>query len=604
MAEDFRQLVILPGIYTEASDRAALNRYKAGYNIRFFKGFAEKVRGWQKLISDATFTGICRAMLSWTDLSSLQWIALGTHLKLYVSDGLTYSDITPLDSTGTLGANPFATTNGSTTVTVTDVAHGLSTAQYIHFTGATAVATLDMNAQWIVDLVVDPDTYTFTHTSAANATTTGGGAAVVFAYEIEPGVATSVIGSGYGAGAWGSGTWGTPRAGVGFTQARTWSLDNWGEDLIATIYRGGVYVWVAADGSGVRAQPITQAPVQVLFTAVSEKDRHLVAFGCYDSTLTMLDPMLVQWCDAEDYTVWTAAASNSAGSKRLDRGNEIVLVVKSRGQFVIVTDRTVFTMAFSGDDFVFSFIGEGETIGGAGPNCGVDIGGVVHYMGRGQFVKFTGQIEQLPCEVQSFVFTVDADKGYLGLNTMQSAKFFCGRNKTKNEIVWFYVSATSEEIDRCVGYCYEDGHISWWLGNVSCTAFLDENSVVEEPLGAHADGYLYVHETGVDAVAAALPYSLETYDLEIGTGTRTMLIRRLLPDFRRIVGNSHVATLSGRKEPLGRLMARTAKFGALRKWIGTRMRARQISVKISGDSVGDDISLGVWRVDDTEMGKK
>lgn len=601
-AGDLSPLVIQPGIYTEASDRAALNRYKAGLNIRFFKGFAEKVKGWVKLISDATFVGICRALLSWNDLTGQQWVALGTHLKLYLTEGSTFFDITPLESTGTLGANPFTTTNGSSVVTVTDVAHGLEEGQHIHYSGATAVATLDMNAEWVVDTVPTVDAYTFVHTGTANAGAAGGGGAVVYSYELNPGLESSIVG-GYGSGSWGFSTWGTPRTGA-TQQCRTWSMDNWGEDLIACPYRGGIYVWVVSDGTAVRAQLITQAPAQNLFAFVSEKDRHLISFGSYDGSLTAIDPMLISWCDAEDYTQWTPALSNSAGDKRLDRGNGIVLVVKSRGQFVIVTDRTIFTQAFSGDDFVFTFIGEGETIGGAGPNCGVDIGGVVYYMGRGQFVKFTGQIEQLPCDVQSFVFTVDADKGFLGLNTLQSAKFFCGRNKNKNEIIWFYVSAGSEEIDRCVGYCFEDGHISWWLGSVSCTAFLDENTLVEEPLGAHADGYLYVHETGVDADAAALPYSLETYDLETGTGTRTMLIKRLLPDFRRIVGNSHVATLQGRKEPTGRVMTRTSKFGALRRWIGAKMRARQISVKISGDSVGDDISLGVWRVDATEMGQK
>lgn len=602
MAEELRPLVIQPGIYTEASDRAALNRYKAGSNIRFFKGFAEKVKGWAKLISDATFVGICRALLSWNDLTGQQWVALGTHLKLYLTEGAAFFDITPLEDDGTLGADPFTTTNGSHVVTVADVAHGLEGGQHVHFSGATAVATLDMNGEWVVDTVPTVDTYTFVHTGTANAGASGGGAGVDYEYELNPGLESSIIG-GYGSGAWGFSTWGTPRTGQN-QQCRTWSMDNWGEDLIATPYRGAIYVWVVSGGATVRAQVITQAPAQNLFALVSEKDRHLISFGAYDGTLSAIDPMLIKWCDAEDYTQWTPALSNSAGDKRLDRGNGIVFVVKSRGQFVIVTDRTLFTMAFSGDDFVFTFVGEGEAIGGGGPNCGVDIAGVVHYMGRGQFVKFTGQIEQLPCDVQSFVFTVDADKGFLGQNTMQSAKFFCARNKSKNEIVWFYCSAASDEIDRCVGYCFEDGHVSWWLGSVSCTAFLDENTVVEEPLGVHADGYLYVHETGVDADTAAMAYSLETYDLEIGTGVRTMLIRRLLPDFRRIVGNSHVATLQGRKEPTGRVMRRTSKFGALRRWIGAKMRARQISVKISGDSLGDDISLGVWRVDDTEMGQK
>lgn len=607
-------LPILPGIYTEASDRAAINRYKAGLNIRFFKRFAEKIGGWVKFISDSTFLGICRAMLSWTDLTGLQWIALGTHLKLYLSDGTIYYDITPLDSSGTLGANPFATTNGSKTVTVSDVAHGLTEGQYVHFSGATAIATLDMNGQWVVDTIVDADTYTFMHTGAANATTTGGGGAVAFQYEIEQGLESSVLGSGYGAGAWGTGTWGTPRT-AGFTRARTWSLDNWGEDLIANPYRGGIYVWVASGGASARATLITQAPDSALFAYVSEKDRHLIAFGCFDAGLGTLDPMLIKWCDAEDYTVWTAAEDNSAGDKRLDRGNEIMFVVKSRGQFVIVTDKTIFTMTFSGSAFVFDFLGEGETIGGISPNCGFDIDGIVHYMGRGQFVKFSGQIDEFPCDVQSFIFTVDATRGFLGINTLQAQKVYCGRNKVKKELIWFYCSAASDEIDRCAGYCYEENNESWWLGSVSATAFIDENVFIDQPLAAHADGYLYIHETGVDADGAALAYSLETYDLELSSGatlsgsgspagTQTVLMKRLSPDYRRIVGTRHTCTLNGRKEPNGRLMTRSVRFGSSSRWIPARMRARQISIKIGSNSVGDDISLGIWRYDPVIMGLK
>lgn len=603
MADDLVPLVIEPGIYTEASDRSALRRYKAGLNIRFFKGLAEKIGGWTKFISDYTFTGICRALLSWTDLTLSGWLALGTHLKLYLSDGTVYYDITPIIASGTLGANPFATTSGSSVVTVTDVAHGLAVDQRVHFSGAAAVATLDMNAEWVVDTVPNVDSYTFIHTGTANATTTGGGAAVAYEYELDPGLESSVD-PGWGSGTWGSGTWGTPRIGLGAIQARTWSLDNWGEDLIACPYRGGIYVWVAADGAAIRAQLITQAPAQSLFAYVSEKDRHLIAFGCTDPLTSVLDPMLIRWCDAEDYTLWVPAETNSAGDKRLDRGNKMVFVAKSRGQFVIVTDKTLFTMAFSGSAFIFDFIGEGETIGGIGPNCGVDIGGVLLYMGRGQFVKFTGQIEEFKCDVQSFVFTEDADRGFLGINRLQAAKFYSARNKSKNEVIWFYCSASSDEIDRCVGYCYETGNESWWLGSVSCTAFLDENTFSEMPIGTHADHYLYVHEDGVDAGGAGLEYSLETYDLETGSGSQMMLIKRLLPDYRRIVGRNHTATVRGRKEPNGRLMSRATRFGSQSRWVYAKMRARQISIKLGSNAVGDDISFGIWRYEPMLMGSK
>lgn len=607
MADDLVPILVLPGIYTEASGRASLNRYKGGLNIRFFKQFPEKIGGWAKLITTA-FRGICRALLSWTDLTGVPWVALGTDKALYLNDGVSYFNITPIAASGTLGADPFATVNGSNIITVTHVAHSLNPTQTILFSGATSVGGLDPNtvgdSPWAVDTVVDADHYTFVHTGIANTTTTGGGASVAYIYEIENGATSSVGGGGWGVGAFGDGSWGTPRTGVGFIQARTWSLDNWGEDLIAAPYRDAIYTWVASSGSSTRAVLIPQAPAQVLFAYVSEKDRHMIAFGCFDPTLGVLDPMLINWCDAEDYTMWVAAEDNSAGDKRLDRGNGIVCVVKSRGQFVILTDRTIYTMTFSGSAFVFDFITEGETIGAIGPNCGFDIDGIVYYMGRGQFVQFTGQIEDFPCDVQSFVFTVDAERGFPGINMAQSAKVYCARNKIKKELIWFYCSAVSDEIDRCVGYCYEDGNESWWLGSMACTAFLDENVFIDFPIAPHADGYLFVHETGVDADGEGLEYSLESYDLESLHGTQTMLIKRLSPDYRRIKGTRHTCTVEGRKEPNGRLMTRETRFGEQSRWIPARMRARQIAIKIGSNGVGDDISFGLWRYEPQIMGLK
>lgn len=592
-------LNLQPGIYTEVSDRAALNRYKSGLNIRFYKGFAEKIKGWTKAISDATFMGICRSLLSWSSLDFAHWIGLGTHLKLYVSDGATYYDITPLFDSGTLAADPFATTNGSHTVTVTDVAHGLVAGQYVHFTGATAVATLDMNSVWVVDVVVDADTYSFQHTGTANATTTGGGAAVAYEYELEPGLADSLVGAGWGGGAWGVGTWGTIRLGVGFTEARIWSLDNWGEDLIASPTAGAVYTWVKASGPTTRAVIISAAPIACNIVLVTDESRQIVTFGTYDASLGVLDPMLINWCASEDYTDWTASSTNNAGSERLSHGNAIIAALKSRGNIVIITDRTLYSMEESGDAFVFNFHGEGEVIGAVGKHCAVDIGGTVYYMGMGQFLTFSGQINPLECDVLAYVF---GDKG-VGFNWLQAGKVTAARNKSRNEILWFYCSESSNEIDRVVGYCYEPGHESWWLGDVVRTAYLDDNAVVSAPIATGTDGYLYIHETGVDADGAALSYSLETYDLEIGAsdvagqGEMIAKVRRVIPDFNRIAG-THQLTLKGRKYPNGAQTVKTpVAFTDTSTVIGAKIRARQVALLWEGSAVGSDIALGQVRID-------
>lgn len=602
-------LPIKPGIYTEASDRTAIDRYRAGTNVHFFKGFAQKWLGCAKAVTDQ-FLGVCRALVSWTTLTGSRHVGLGTSSKLYVLHGGTYYDVTPLRDSGTLGADPFSVVSGSSTVAVADVGHGLTAGDYIHFSSATAVGGLDPNGDWTVDAVTDVDHYTFTHTGVASSSASGGGAAVAYGYEITLGLVDSVAGGGWGGGAWGAGTWGTPRDIV--EQARTWSLPNWGEDMIGSPWKGAAYVWDASAGTATRATVITNAPAQNIIVLVSPENRQLVSFGGTDPDTGVLDPMLVQFSDEEDYTNWTPLITNRAGSKRLDHGNAIVTALISRGGFVVVTDKTLYTMTLSGDEFVWDFKSEGECPGGVGPCCAFDVNGTVYYMGRGQFVKFTGQIEILDCDVLSFVFTVDVARGFLGINMLQSAKVYCGRNKSKSMLLWFYCSADSDEIDRCVGYCYLLGSEHWWLGDEqqARTAWLDENTLVEEPIATSALSYLYVQEFGVNNDGAALSYSLQSYDMEIpagqasGPGEFLMKIRRFVPDYQRIVGN-HSITLKGRKKPNGPVITSGPKtFSDTDDQIGIKIRARQVSVLIEGNEIGNDISLGEWRVDSQAVSLK
>lgn len=611
---------VLPGIYTEASPRTALNRYISGLNIRFFRGFAEKVKGWLKASTvGITFDGVCRALLSWTSLTGAKYIGVGTNTKLYVYSDGAYYDVTPIADTGTLDTDPFTTINASSTVTVHDIAHGRSTGDHVHFSGATATGGLDPNGEWIVTGITDTDNYTFVHTGTSSSGATGGGAAVDYDYELPVGLVDALAGGGWGGGGWGAGAWGTVRDVI--EQARTWSLGNWGEDMIASPFKGSIYVWQASGGTSSRATLISGAPEQNLLVRVSSQSRQLIAFGSTDPSTSVLDPMLIQFSDNEDYTDWTSTDTNQAGFKRLDVGNAIIAAELSRGQFVVLTDQSLYTMALSGDAFVFNFVTEGAAIGGVGPNCGFDINGTYYYMGRGQFCKYDGVLSVVPCDVLSFVFTVNTDRGFLGINMEQSSKVQCRRNKSRSELIWFYCSNGSDEIDRCVGYCYEPGQEAWWLGNVSATAWLDENVLFEEPISARTEGYLYVQETGVDADVdadgnpVALPYSLKTYDLEMpgssafassynGPGDMIIQVHYLFPDFQRIAGN-HKATLKGRKFPNEREKVKgPRRFNERSKQIGLSMRARQISITIESSSTGADISMGQWRAEVEPVGEQ
>ena len=254
-----RDINIRPGIFTIKSDSGAVGRWKNANHVPVWNSLPQKTGGWAVSGSD-TFVGKARGVTDWRSLASQKIIGIGTHLKLYVWIGGTVSDITPLRETGTLGADPFAMTDTSTTVTVSDVAHGNLVGDYVSFSGASAAAGITVNGEYVVVTVPGDNSYTITHSAAATSTASGGGAAVAYAYQIHVGTESSIVGLGWGAEKWNQSTWGTPRSTSNFLSlARVWSLDTWGEDLIACPRGGGIYVWDTSTGVGTRAAGICGA---------------------------------------------------------------------------------------------------------------------------------------------------------------------------------------------------------------------------------------------------------------------------------------------------------------------------------------------------------
>lgn len=605
-------LTLQPGVYTEGADRDVIGRWKLASNVRFFKGNPEKIGGWVKQIA-TPFAGVCRAMLAWTTLTFSRFCALGTSSKLYLTDSTSFFDITPLDSSGTLGTNPFTTTTGSTVVSVADTAHDRQTGDYVHFSGATNVGGVVMNGEFIVTTVVDDDHYQFDAGTAASSGATGGGASVAYQYEIHVGLVDSIFGSGWGMGTWGSGTWGTPRVSGRLQLARIWSLTNWGEDLLASPINMPIYVWTASSGTNARAVLISEAPAQNRRILVSAQLRVLISLGSHDGTDP--DPMLIRWSDSEDYTNWTPDITNLAGDQRLDDGNEIIAALLSRNEIVVITDTTVWSMTLTGDDLVFAFDSKGQTAGLIGPNGAVDVNGTVYCMGRDQFYTYDGQVKELPCDVYSKVF---GDPDNPGLNYTQAAKVFAVWNPIKAEVIWFYPGPASQEVDRCVGISTTDS--TWWLGTMDRTAWISRHPFSDQirvPLGTAvtpAGNFLYDQETGVDADGAPLPYFAQSYDAELtsssnvltgvvtGQGQNVYRIKRIIPNFIRLAGQ-HFAQITGRKWPNDPPIVRAmVPFGPQVRHIDSHLRARQISVMIGSNALGADISIGGWRVDENRGG--
>jgi hypothetical protein len=428
-----------PGINKENTPYSTEGGWEDSDKIRFRAGKPQKIGGWEKYLTDQLI-GVPRALHIWRALDGTTYTAIGTHIKVYVDTGGVYSDITPLRETQAL-TNPFTTTASSATITVTDVAHGADDGAYVTISGSTSVDGIpdtEINAEHVITYV-DADTYTITvTTTATTGGVTGGGASVSAAYQINPGQIDGLYQYGFGAGAWGAGTFGTVRTTGVSLSPRTWSMTNWGEDLIFSYLGGPVFVWDTSAGGNTRATEITQAPSKNNFVTVT-KDRHLVCLGCNDPSddSSAIDTMNVRWCSQEDYTDWVPVIENTAGSQLLTGGTQILSCANIEGQTMIWTDEDMHSMQYIGPPYTFGFQQIGTSTGIVSPNAWIAYNNSVFWMGQNSFYVFAGGVNTMPCSVQRFVFD--------SLSEDQSRKVFACLNREFHEITWFYPTKTIED---------------------------------------------------------------------------------------------------------------------------------------------------------------
>ena len=258
-----QKILFKPGVNKENTRYTTEGGWYECDKVRFRQGNPEIIGGWQR-ISAVTFLGVCRSLWNWVTLAGLNLIGVGTNLKFYIERGGAYFDITPIRETATLGTNPF-TANGTTTVTVTDAAHGCVTGDYVTFSGATGTYASTLNAQYSVT-VTSSSTYTITTPTALTAGSYGG-SAVVAAYQLNVGPASAVPIVGWGAGTWGAGPWGT--GGSSLSTIRLWNQINYGEDLVFGPRGGGLYYWDATAGVSTRGVLLNTLGGTVSFTNAS-----------------------------------------------------------------------------------------------------------------------------------------------------------------------------------------------------------------------------------------------------------------------------------------------------------------------------------------------
>ena len=592
------EIVTQPGYYTEASPRGARGRWKNGNNVRFRKGTPEKIGGAQPLLG-SDFDGICRRIIAFTSLESRNYLALATHLRAYIYDDGSMVNVTPIrDSTdapfssSALNA-PFSSSAGTATITVAHTAHGVEVNDFVFFDNASASPTdgLVIDGWYQVVTVPGSNSYTITHSvTATNSEASFGGASVDYTYEINTGAQDAGVGAGWGGGGFGLDTWGTPRSGSGIIIApRTWSIDEWGEDVLFCPRGKRTYVFDTSAGitDTNRATVISASPTTTEFIVVSQEDRHLVYLGAHDGSNS--DPMLVRWTSQEDYTTLTPAATNTAGDKRLERGSRIVTGIYSSDQIIILTDFAAYTMRYIDYPEVFGFASIGINCGGISPHCAAATKTVVFWMGLHNFYRYDGIVQEINCDVHDHV--------YRDLNLTQKEKIIAGTNLEEGEIWWLYPSAGSTEIDRYVVYNYQ--YDFWYYGTwddwtAARTAWLDKSEAFTKPIAASDAEMLHQHEVGRDDGTSAIPAYVERFDDEVNPGeSQVMMISRVILDFIDIEGSIDV-TLRGKKYPgSSSYKERGPKsFTSTTKKQNIRMRSRQISTKISCDGLGDHFRLG------------
>ena len=393
---------------------------------------------------------------------------------------------------------------------------------------------------------------------------------------------------------------------------RDWSIDNFGELMIATALDGSTFQWSpTTDGLAGKASLVTNAPTASKFSLVSTPDRHLILFGTEKtiSTVSSQDPLLIRFSSQEDINTYEPRATNTAGSLRIQDGSTIVGADKARGQILVWTDTSLHGLQFIGPPFTFGLSQLGKNCGLLGQHAAVVVRDVSYWMGQNAFFVFDGTVKKLPCSVDDFVFE--------NIDLTQTDQIFAGVNTEFAEIIWFYVTnpdnVSDPQINKCVVYNYLEQ--SWAIGTLNRTSWVDRG-VFQNPLAteylkdsvanatptvvglSNGVSKYYRHEFGTDDDGTAMNAFIQTGDFNIDEGGQQLMrISRFIPDFRDQSGNVSV-TFSFKNYPYGNVVSQTAStVQTTDTKKDFRGRGRQANLKIESNVVGGNFKMGTFTID-------
>ena len=624
------------GIDKQNTSVGAENRWVDSDNVRFRYGLPEKVGGWASLVTD-TIVGVARAQHAFVDLDGNRYVAIGTDKFLLIYFEGKLHDITPLKTT--LTSATIATTNGSSTCTITKTAHGLSAGDIIQLDnvtlpGGTGFSNSDFEDKNFQVITV-PTTSTFTITQSSNATATVSTGGSLSIKPFEPvGPRAQSYGYGWGIDTWGTGNWGEAASASDISlEPGLWSLSNFGEVLIATIGNGKTFTWNAGAGSPLTTRASTTTsnfqtnnnPTATRITLTSPTTRHLIHLGT-ETTIgntSTQDDMFIRFSDREAINVYTPTATNTAGSQRLQDGTKIMSAIRSKENILVWTDNSLYLMKFVGAPFTFGFEQVGTNCGIIGKNAVIQIDGAAFWMSSKGFFLYDGTVKSLPCSVEDFV--------YDNFDTTKGQQVYAGLNNLYTEIVWYYPSNGSEYNDKYVVYNYGEG--TWYTGTEARTTWIDA-TVYQNPFATKYDSNssgtfpvivgesglgqttYFEHEVGTDQVntdgtTTTVTSFIQSFDFDIsnpqmGEGEFFLAVRRFIPDFKNLLGNAKVTLAVKRFPQQSQSTTSLSPFTitATTNKKDTRARGRYVNIKIENDAASESWRFGTFKIDIQPVGRR
>ena len=631
-----QQVRFLPGIDKENTAVGAQGRWVDSDNVRFRYGLPEKVSGWSSLITD-TIVGVCRKQHAFVDISGNRYVALGTDKFLLIYfEGQLY-DITPVRTT--LSSATIATTDTSAVCTITTgSAHGLIAGDIVlldnvTLPGGTGYVDADFeNKLFQVTGINSTTVFTITQSTAATATVATGGSIDVIPYE-NVGPAEQSYGYGWGTDTWGAGGWGDASSAQDvILEPGLWSLDNFGQVLIATIANGKTFTWNAGAATPltVRASTSTSGfettsnPTATRLTLVSPTTRHLCHFGT-ETTIgdtTTQDDMFIRFSDQENINLYTQTAVNTAGSFRLQDGTRIVGALKAKETILVWTDNALYTMKYVGAPFTFGFEQVGTNCGLIGKNAAIEIDGVAYWMSSNGFFLFDGTVKSMACSVEDYIFNqIDTTKGQ---------QVAAGIDNLHTEVIWYYTSTSSDFNDQYVVYNYGEtamngGNAVWYIGTEARTSWIDAVIypnpfatkydstatgtfpviVGEDGLGqtTYFEQHVGTDQVNPDGSTTAVTSYIKSFDFDLkldGTdGEIFLAMRRFIPDFKNLQGDVQVTLAVKRYPSQSDTVTSLSPFTITTSTtkVDTRARGRYCNIKIENDSISEDWRFGTLNLD-------